>query len=333
MSKGIHAFVDTLASAVSGRIVICNIVNAYDEKLIDATFMAELMDWWSALFVWRLKNQGIPATVQSLLGTLEMLVFEAIPDTFRAGVDKPEFRLRGPRTTLPKRNRPHYAHVTNAEFFYDVLLTERKRKNLAKLGRLCFHREPGSGGKIRKTTLQPTDFDNGKYRLGRVGGVVFITPMKGLDAIGAKTKPANAARDLLGLIDRGNGYRQLALTFRCPSLDSSQCARPVCADAGKHRRFKAVADTARNKNRRVWGFTADLERFAEGKRCIDGLPEQVALPIAFDRLEAINYLDLGAVDDDRGMMGDHDDDEHFLSHLVGKGRKFDTLKARLLSIL
>ncbi|MHB8166198.1 MAG: hypothetical protein ACYDDT_05420, partial [Sulfuricella sp.] len=93
MSKGINGFVGKLAVHDLGVVILCNILDGHAEGLYDVDFVRELMDWWASLYVWRIKTSGRPNTkpeeCELILGSLNLLLFQPQPPSFRPGRKRP----------------------------------------------------------------------------------------------------------------------------------------------------------------------------------------------------------------------------------------------------
>lgn len=150
----------------------------------------------------------------------------------------------------------------------------------------------------------------------------------------ADSVTADQARDRLGLIHIRTEDGALAV-LRIPpaAIKSSRYARPIFADAGSHRRFKARADTVANRSRSTWATTADLERLANSKRSIDGLVERVVEPIQDATIgQRIFVQPLGRVTIERG--GDpSDNDQAFATRLHRQHGGVAEIRVRMKRVL
>jgi len=123
---------------------------------------------------------------------------------------------------------------------------------------------------------------------GRGMPLFWITPSEKLSTVRKTTLPENlgdAFRDLIGLIDREEEIPMVEIRFPGSWLSSRMHARPTFLDAGSHRRFKQHADSNHDITFVGWGWTVNLEHFANAKRNnenIDGVPERVVEPIDFN---------------------------------------------------
>lgn len=335
MSKGINGFVGKLAVHDLGVVILCNILDGHAEGLYDVGFVRELMDWWAGLYVWRIKTGGRPNTkpeeCELILGSLNLLLFQPQPPSFRPGRKRPDFLLRISKSLTIDTMDLKYLHVLKSVFVFDIFFTPTATKRVSASGSMALHREPGIKRKISKAKLDSTDFNLGQV-LGRDGEVVFLTLAEGLKKIIGKPNMASMARDVLGLAHHEEGVELVALGFHCPSVGQSNHARPTFADAGGHRRFKAVADNAVNKADKTWGFAVDLERFEQALAELDGLPERVARPIAFKDMENIDLYFLGKVAGTRGVAGKSGDDSGFERRLRGARSEAD-IKLAIQGIL
>jgi hypothetical protein len=132
----------------------------------------------------------------------------------------------------------------------------------------------------------------------------------------AKHLTGDGARDTLGLIHHGIGVALIEIRFPANKLVSVKWARPTYADAGIHSRFRTVNDDKTNPSISGWGCTVDLGRFAAGDPVLDGLPERVVEPLAFDRDLEAEFSFVGGTTLTRGLTAAKDDDETFAQRVL-----------------
>jgi hypothetical protein len=137
---------------------------------------------------------------------------------------------------------------------------------------------------------------------------------------------------VLGLVHQGKDVVLVALRLPAYLLGALESARPTFVDAGSHSRFKHLADSPRAKSKRTWGWTADLQKFGEGKNVIDGCRERVMRPpIQTDLVDGtLEFLALGSVRVPRGdVLGTND--RQFVNRLM-MGHTLATIQARLVML-
>lgn len=195
-----------------------------------------------------------------------------------------------------------------------------------------------------KNSINDLNGKNDIFKPGaRLGGLIdrpffWITKANNIDDIlrsDIEEKDiADKIRDRLGLVHHKKGVLLIEIRISGDKLRTSKHARPTIAEACTHLRFKAIPDTAGNLFHK-WGWTADLERFAEGHDNIDGAEERVVEPIDFneDLRAKINYAYL--TDKFRGKPSDNDDDSAFADRIFSQLSLADmtVLKNELLGIL
>lgn len=327
---GISTFVDVLLSSPRGKIIACNLLDGLNDGLYDQTFMQDLFDWWSGLFVWRHRTfPGFVRSIDSLVNTLS-LVLSDIPAGFRPGRARPVFRLRCQHRARTKLVA-NYLHVIGASFFYGSVLTTKARERLARRGALALHVRSGRAKTVHKSKLGLRDLST-TYQLGRPNEAVFLTSRASLLHFEKQPNPANAARDLLGLVHKPHGDELVALSFSCPSLGAHQIVRPTIGDAGVHRRFKTIPDSRKNRTRKAKGIAVNLQKFANGNTVLDGLGEVVIHSMPFAEIADIQLIPLGYTDGARGDNSGVDCDEQFANRLSA-GRTVTELKTLLMNEL
>lgn len=147
----------------------------------------------------------------------------------------------------------------------------------------------------------------------------------------AKHLTGDGARDALGLIDRCTGVALIEIRFPANKLVSVKWARPTFADAGTHRRFRTINDDNTSPSISGWGCTVDLGRFAAGDPVLDGLPERVVEPLAFDRDLEAEFSFVGGTTSTRGLTAAKDDDEAFARRVLRR-RTVADLRNRLTAL-
>lgn len=141
--------------------------------------------------------------------------------------------------------------------------------------------------------------------------LVWITPKAEFDRRrqGA-AKPADVARDYLGLVHRAADEHLVAIHLPASAIQQVNAARPTFADAGHHRRFMVSADDTPPVYPAHWGQTLDLECFEDSGRRSSGAAERVCARIEAKHLVGgtLPFEYLGRLERTRGEMRATDKD-------------------------
>jgi hypothetical protein len=327
-----NRFVDQLLADYRGQIIVCNIIDGLDENLYDENFIRNLLDWWKDLYL----LQTSPSYSAMLL-TLPILVFENVPNGFRVGMTKPNFRLICCRPIRLINDETKLTTVVSASTFRRII----NKKDLDRLhsqgvefpshGSLPWNEEAINSLMKLPQTHRHIRLDAGET-IGRY--LLWYTMKKDFEVVlSVVVDSADQSRDSLGLVQYKEGEILIALYFSGKALKNISSGRPTFSDAGTHTRFKTCADTSINRRRNTWGHTTNLRHFASGKQNLDGLPERIADPIDEKALEneKIGFTPLGRVKVSRGDTI-YDDNACFAKRLL-KNRSVDILKHKIMRIL
>ncbi|MCI0623351.1 MAG: hypothetical protein L0387_17115 [Acidobacteria bacterium] len=331
-------FVDRVLAYPQGQIVLCNVLDGLDQGLYDGHFVRQVLDWWRALFLERVKtvHKGriSPRWEQEeLMTSLDFCVSSNAPD-FRPGMLKPDFLSACVRKANMNVKSNEFVNVTSASSFIRHLLDERARRKLVGTGRVGV--TSAARGKAVANFMS-----RGKHTVllrvgatvGRPGRVLWLTPVKNIEA-DLVNGAADRVRDRLGLINYNDlGVALLALRLPGTVIASTVNGRPTFADAGSNARFKTRADTTANRRRSAWGHTADLDKFARSMRVIDGLPERISRPLISDDVRTLPVAPLGRISVVRGTTSGSDDHDTFAKRLSTRHGGVNVIRTRMLAIL
>jgi hypothetical protein len=319
-----HDFIDKLLQKPLGVIVLCNILDGLDAGLYGENFVRDAMDSWREDF---LRREGENED-KRLSGSLDSLVTRPAS---ASGRPAPCLRLRCQVTVAEALAATSYAHSMLADSFIRHVLHPDDQAFLVREGVLG----TGPTPRFLEHSISQT------VRIGHakcIGSpfipdkVVFLAPFDDVSPLLANASKANAVRDRLGLVHRKRDDELVLLELPGKDLAVLQQGRPSFVDAGSHRRFKAVASNAVNQGKADWGFTLDLEGFANTGAPTDGVRERVCEQISADRVSSIRLHPLGRVTSaDRGTSP-MDDNEAYAKSICG-GRSLEAIATRMKGIV
>lgn len=308
--------------------------------MLDEQIVRQLFDWWLTLFLDRVTGvyggrlPKVREEKDELTDSLDLVLFERQAPGLRPNDNKPDFLLVCMRKPGNPTVRTEFVNVTQASGFIYHLLHESERRTLAGTGRLAITNYPSeeevlafvsSGSPMVRLKPDST--------VGRLGRVLWLTPLNQIESDLARGGAATVVRDRVGLIQYNNPRESLvALHLPGNVTEQMRNACPTAADAGSHARFKTRADTAAMRRRRAWGYTVDLKCFAGGRRNIDGLPERVCQPIPSGHLAKLRVTPLRPVTVIRGNTPE-DNHEAFANRLTRQHGGEDNLRTRILDLL
>lgn len=313
-------FVDRLLRHPRWVIVLCNILDGLDAGLYDQDFVRNAVDWWRESFL-RRKGMEPTSNEDALLSeTLDMLVTQK-------SLSGQPFRLKTKVPITAEDTTTSYAHSMAAESLLRWVLHEDDQNALAADAILGV----GIPAFLNHSISSPVRIGPGKC-IGKPGGVVFLAPFDDVAPLLASMDKSNLVRDRLGLVhwEQHKEYVTLELAADAPAL--SLLGRPTFVDAGAHRRFKAVACESANKSRDDWGFTLDLEQFANTSAVADGLPERVSELIDANGISSFMLHPLGLVAAENRATTPKDDDKNFAECLCN-GRDVVDIEKRMKRIV
>ena len=298
-------FVSQLLSSENPRwvIVLCNILDGLDAKLYDEDFVREAIGGWRS---GSLRHQGTLPDDDQLKTDLDTLATK--------------FRLKCPVSDTKNEVVGNYAHAMSAESFLRwVVHSDNRNAQLsdAEVGIIGVPRFVAS----RKVRIAP-----GKG-IGEPGRVVFLAPFADLAPLLSSSTKANDVRDRAGLMKWKKGQEYIVLELDARELAAVRLSRPTFADAGSHRRFKAVASDPANHSRSDWGFTLDLNHFVTTGTAVDGIPERVCARIEAGNISSITLHPLEFV-----STGNPGDDEAYARCLL-RGRSVVDIETRIKGVV
>ncbi|MEO5328283.1 MAG: hypothetical protein H7829_08555 [Magnetococcus sp. THC-1_WYH] len=334
-------FLKRLVSFPKGQIIACNLLSGYDIKIIDATFIHDLIDWWRALVIWNIKrNHDSGISDAALADLIEksflQVIFNSQAPGFRPGHTKPNFLLAGKRRKLGRSRVDRFVNITDVEPFVKHVLCEQDRRNLTgkrgiKLG-VVSRREERIFMKSGQQTIQPKT----QSTIGNPERLLWVAPDhnqgNSLSALFSSKDAAERCRDLLGLNHYQDGTGLIAMFLPLDVVKKLTHARPTVVDSGGYKRFKSIPDSPSSLRRSSWGFTVDLESLLNGATILDGWPERVVEPIPVSQLGPLTFVPLGFLKKTRGETSKQDDDKTFAGRVCLKHGADAALLNRLLSL-
>jgi len=314
-----HEFIDRLLQKPPNPrwiIVLCNILDGLDSKpkLYDDNFVREAVTWWREDFLLRLKAMKPKENEDDLLETsLTILGTPGAPSGIKPSSPKPDLRLKC-RTSAPTTSS--YTNAMLAATFVLRVLHPDDQADLGGDGEL------GAGPKYfmgyavsQKVRIQPGE------GIGKPGGIVFLAAFRDVAPLLTGATKANDVRDHLGLVHWEKNKAYVMLELNAGELTSLRQGRPTFVDAGSHRRFMAVASDPANQTKVDWGFTLDLDGFANTRTAVDGLPERVCERIEASNVSSIKLHPLGLVTAANRGMTPADDDEKYAKWLLERSKR------------
>ncbi|MGQ0593667.1 MAG: hypothetical protein ACT4QB_13765 [Gammaproteobacteria bacterium] len=314
---------DLLFQEPLGAVVVCNIVDCLDEALVDAPFVRAFIGAAEAAF-----DQEKPKTTMNVVGMLAKVARGELPVSVSGAPSIARSFLCGCTVAAA----PVYdtcSCVFDVGTFKQYLVSDARVNE----GHGFFLSNPDPADPELKRAIDSLngrdDIFKHKAQLG--GGefpLFWVCPADTLSIRIAKHLTGDGARDTLGLIHHGTGVALIEIRFPANKLVSVKWARPTYADAGTHSRFRTVNDDKTNPSISGWGFTVDLGRFVAGDLVLDGLPERVVEPLAFDRDLEAEFSFVAGTTTTRGLTAAKDDDEAFAQRVLRK-RTVADLRNRL----
>jgi len=147
---------------------------------------------------------------------------------------------------------------------------------------------------------------------------------------------ATKIRDVLGLVHIMDGVYLLSLSFPAEELhliSGLRMARPSSTDMGNRRFAVYLNKAAEPIYKEMWGVTVHLGRIDDKPRNrINGVPERICSPIQLTDIgSSITVNPLGWVEGSRGATSGIDDDDVYISRLIGR-HKLGSIKRNLKGI-
>lgn len=341
------ALVRRLAGTPAGKIILCNVLDGYQENLFTQKSIRSLFTWWCKALPFIEAKPTHDPSADPVLVTLDLL---RMAPSYWADLDKdypglaalgskPDFRLSCSRLTRYKKGSDALVTVMSTQAFM-VLLADEVRDEMMGKG---FFDTTCDGSSIHAALKDTT----GSFWIGKTARADRLKPSASLGSPGnifwfttydvLKTaidyRDADGVRDLLGLIHHDSGVDLIGIAFSANALRKSTHGRPTVMDAGSHRRHKTWTFISRNRNRSAWGFTAHLEKLAVSKKYCDGAPERVALSVDSADIGAVVIYPFGRTTTlkKRGLTS-KDNDEAFAEYLY-RARDFKDIKTAVLALL
>lgn len=320
----LNTVLDFLFQEPDGIIVVCNIVDCLDEALLDAPFVRAFLDAAKAAF-----DQEKPNTTKQLVGMLAKVARGELPVAASSTSSVARSFLFGYNmSAAPKYDT--YSCVLDVGGIKQYLVSDAKVNGAHSF----FLSNPDPADPELKRAIESLNGRDDIFKPNaRLGGgyspLFWVCPTDTLLLSVETHRTGNAARDALGLIHHPTGVALVEIRFSADKLVSVKWARPTFADAGVHSRFRTAAD--KKPSASGWGCTVDLGRFATGEPVLDGLPERVAEPLAFDRDLEPQFAFVGGTTLTRGLVVAIDDDGAFATRLI-RGRSVVDLRRRLTEL-
>lgn len=324
--------VDKLLGDPRGIIIVCNVLDGFDERLFNKDIVKSYFEWWADLCQFM--------HFDSIDSTLAAMVYlsgcEPMPPKFRKGHALPSFSFRCDRKIRASADaNQRLAWVIPAWRMQEIF----SPKDVAIIRSKQIEFPTGKGGWSDEAVSAMINLPPSELRpdgtLGR--GIIWLTKkdvferrIKELPRDGSYDTEADRARDALGLIHHQPEAVLVALHFPVPAAaDDHKVGRPTFMDAGAHRRFRTRAQTVKQRKRTAWGHAVDLKKYSEKRKYFDGLPERISTPILRKQLgddKKIDIIPLGRITLPR--------DFHRTDLKAGDKRYANTLRAgRSISVL
>ena len=328
MTALVKELVDNLMKYDRGKIIVCNVLLGLQRKLYDKEFVRSLFDWWAAMAEYSANLQSkvsisdLPSN--KLIGSLDLLLFEPLPNDFRSGQSRPDFSLV--RKSVSKIDFDYYLTVIPHDIFWDYLVNKSDHRKFAAKYPGAIQNDIAKMSKTYKIGLQQSQ------TIGNPKKPLWLT----LWAEVMPTHPdADSVRDLLGIAHLGQGTKLIALKLPRNELGAAAAgnmARPSFTDAGGHSRFKSCTLTTAKRKRSAWGHTANLKTLVDHGKIIDGAVERVCKSPSTDDIKEIQFANLGP------LSSTHDEIAYNSSFSVGLLRmtgceNFKDLQSELMKML
>ena len=328
MTALVKELVDNLMKYDRGKIIVCNVLLGLQHKLYDKEFVRSLFDWWAAMAEYsaNLKSKVSISDLLSneLIKSLDLLLFEPLPNNFRKGQNKPDFSLV--RKSVSKLNFDYYLTVIPYHIFWDYLVDEADRREFAARYPGAFQNDVAEISKTHEIGLQQSK------TIGNPKKPLWLT----LWAEAMPTHPdADSVRDLLGLAHLGQVTKLIALKLPRDKLGAAAAgnmARPSFTDAGSHSRFKSCTLTTAKRKRSAWGHTTNLKILVEQGKVADGVAERVCESPSTDDIKEIQFVNLGPLSSTHDEIAHDHSFSESLCHMTGH-KNFKDLQRELMKIL
>lgn len=334
-------FVDELVAKDPGRIVVCNVLDGHAEGHFMKINVKQYFEWWIDLCMHleQYEYQRL-LSIKEVLAAMKTLRNGKYPSTFKAGAKRPDFRFRCPKRRLRKQRKFRELCSTVPALVLREVIDDTTRDAL-KAKSIHFPATPRSSDWTDDFVRTMMDIPD-SLRTGRLGagksigqhsGSVWITGKPILDEeLDGYEKPADRARDVLGLVHRKPPDVLVVLHFPWAVTDKVRSARPTFMDAGDHLRFRA----RHRRSMAAWGHTVDLAKVSTNAKNVDGLPERVCGEIDSDALAPTGRFDftpLGRVTTERGHKADTHGNDAAFAQRMKNGRTDRELANDLLRII
>ena len=315
---------DLLCKEASGQIVACNIldaVDAVDDSVVDAATAKEFLLKCLQAY------QEVPClTTKEIIGLFTKTARGILPTKGEASF---LFMCRNPLSTAEAYSE--FSTVMEVATFKKHLVEDDKVDS--KHGAFLSNPDP-CDPMLKEAVNDLNGRDDFYQENAKLGGNLFfwICPAEDLAAVRDRETPANhadAIRDLLGLIHHESRKALVEIRLPAKALQGIKHVRPTFADAGEHSRFRTKPDNPPRHTH--WGQTVHLGLFIKGRPSIDGAPEHVAEPVAFNKTLGAHFDFIGGTAQTRGQNTE-DSDAAFATRLL-RGRNPSELRDRLLKIL
>ena len=319
--------IDLLLAKPVGIIVACNILASLDEGLLSCTKVEEFLTKCLEAF----KEDKVPTTEELIVQ------FEDVARGERpfSGSGGSMFVLACTKRTTSIKDDREFSTITEVGTFKEHLVLDSALAD----GHASFLSNPDPTDPALKDAIDKLNGRTDFYRPGaRLGGnparpLFWIVPTDRLSEERTKTRAedlGDAFRDLLGLIHYEDKVPLVEICIPGDRMRSHKHARPTFADAGTNVRFRPYKD-AKHPKRSGWGCTVHLLRFVNGDKIIDGVPERVVEPIAFNSHLGVRFEFVGFTKTVRGNSA-KDNHTAFYKRLH-HGTKLSILRSTLLDIL
>lgn len=322
----LYDLLDLLFQKPLGAVVVCNIVDCLDEALVDAPFVRAFIGAAEAAF-----DQEKPKTTINVIGMLAKVARGRLPVSVSGAPSIGRSFLCG--CTVPAASlNDTCSCVLDVGKFKENLVSDARVNE----GHGFFLSNPDPADPELERAIESLNGRDNIFKPdAKLGGgevqLFWVCPTDTLSLRIAKHLTGDEARDALGLIDHRTGVALIEIRFPANKLVSVKWARPTFADAGTHRRFRPINDGKTSPSTSGWGCTVDLGRFAAGDPVLDGLPERVVEPLAFDRELEAEFSFVGGTTSTRGLTAAKDDDEAFAQRVLGR-RTVTDLRNRLTAL-
>jgi hypothetical protein len=256
------------------------------------------------------------ASHEDLIVELEAICLGELPD--RKGSDF----LLGAESVGFDSGDEWYTTVTKVEHWLRIVDSSTLNA-LSRQANVAMPFKPMSGSldpsliKILSTVKKGEFTPSINFKIGHP--LVWITPRMRLEErIATSDRPAERARDHLGLVHHSAGTHLMALHLPASTIELVKSNRPTFADAGQHRRFMVLPPEVPAPFPQSWGQTLDLAEFEDSSRLASGGAERVCARIGADQLngQKIGFEYLGSIRLARGQGSEADD--IFASEMVAR---------------